>query len=147
MSCRIQFLPDQAEICVPDGTLLSDAAKSAGVFIDSPCGGNGTCGKCAVLLTRGGKTERVLACQTIVTQDCTITQERAGKLETLRDGTERNVTFAPYPNIVQTIYPARALPRLTSARRASCAICWMAKQASSSPPAACKTRSQPTARM
>ena len=111
-----------------------------------PCGGNGTCGKCAVLLTRGGKTERVLACQTIVTQDCTITQERAGKLETLRDGTERNVTFAPYPNIVQDL-PGACFAAFDLGTTSI--VCYLldAKQASSSPPAACKTRSQPTARM
>ena len=69
MSFRVHFSPSEIEIRVPAGTLLSSAAKNAGVFIDSPCGGNGTCGKCVVLLTRGDKQERVLACQTIIEQD------------------------------------------------------------------------------
>ena len=96
MNCRVRFLPSDIEISVPNGTLLSSAARTAGVFIDAPCGGNGTCGKCAVLLTQGGKQERVLACQTTITQDCTVSLEHANTLNTLRAGTERNVPFAPF---------------------------------------------------
>ena len=98
MSCRVVFQPSQIEIHVPNGTLLSDAAKSAGVFIDSPCGGNGTCGKCAVLLESDGVEQRVLACQMRVEQDCTVTLEGSGVLNTLHDGAERTVPFVPYPN-------------------------------------------------
>ncbi len=103
MSCRIEFLPSKVTLDVPEGTLLSSAAKSAGVFIDAPCGGYGTCGKCAVLFTQNGKTERVLACQTILEQDCTVILENTNELRTLHDGIERSVPFAPYPNIVQNL--------------------------------------------
>ena len=96
MLCRIRFLPNDVEISVPCGTLLSSAARMAGVFIDAPCGGNGTCGKCAVLLTQGGKQERVLACQTEVAQNCTVSFEHANSLNTLQNGTERDVLFVPY---------------------------------------------------
>jgi uncharacterized 2Fe-2S/4Fe-4S cluster protein (DUF4445 family) len=89
------FLPDSIEISVPTGTLLSDAAKQAGVWIDSPCGGNGTCKKCAVLLNQGGVASRVLSCQTRVTQDCFVTLERAGSLKTMHDGVSPTVAFAP----------------------------------------------------
>lgn len=82
------------------------AAKTAGVFIDAPCGGNGTCGKCAVQLTQGGTTARVLACETKVKQDCTVTLDSAGELDTLHDGTERSVSFAPYLNIVHDLHDA-----------------------------------------
>ncbi len=94
-SCRVRFLPADVEVRVPRGTLLSGAAKSAGVFIDAPCGGNGTCGKCAVLLTRGDNQERVLACQTAIEQDCTVALDRENKLHTLQSGTERDAAFAP----------------------------------------------------
>lgn len=100
MSCRILFLPDRVECSVPSGTLVSDAAKTAGVFIDSPCGGNGTCGKCAVLLEEDGEQERVLACQTRVTQDCVVTRYHTGKLETLNRGSERSALFSPYPDVI-----------------------------------------------
>ncbi len=95
MNCRVVFLPDSIEISVPTGTLLSDAAKQAGVWIDSPCGGNGTCKKCTVLLNQGGEESRVLSCQTRVTQDCFVTLERAGSLKTMHDGVSLSVSFAP----------------------------------------------------
>ncbi|NLI53114.1 MAG: DUF4445 domain-containing protein [Clostridiales bacterium] len=97
MNRNILFLPDRVSIDVPEGTLLSDAAKRAGVFLDLPCGGNGTCGKCAVLLARNGETQSVSACQTKVETDCTVTlPERAG-LSALSEGAERAVAFAPCP--------------------------------------------------
>ena len=95
MQCRVIFLPDQVECSVPEGTLISDAARLFGVFVDSPCGGNGTCGKCGVLLTEAGVSKRVLACQTQLTQDCTVTLEEKRTLSTLREGEEREVPFAP----------------------------------------------------
>jgi len=103
MPCRILFLPNEIETFVPSGTLILDAAKSAGVFLDAPCGGNGTCGKCEVLLTQNGETVRVLACQTSVTQDCTITFKQEEQLDTLIHGTERVIAFAPYPNLKHAI--------------------------------------------
>ena len=99
MSCRIVFLPNQVEILVPYGTLLSDAAKSAGVFIDSPCGGNGTCGKCKALLTEDGRTQNVLSCQKRVVRDCSVSIDR-NDLHTMSEGTERDVSFSPYLNRV-----------------------------------------------
>ena len=38
---------------VPAGLTLLEAAKQAGVAIDAPCGGSGTCGKCRVRLLSG----------------------------------------------------------------------------------------------
>jgi len=98
MTHRIVFLPEQVEARVPNGTLISDAAKLAGVFFDAPCGGNGTCGKCAAFRTQDGHTERVLACQTPVSTDCTVSRERTSGLRPLNEGFERSVPFAPYPN-------------------------------------------------
>ena len=100
MICRVVFQPNGKEVSVPCGTLLSDAAKNAGVFIDSPCGGNGTCGKCSVLLESDVKQSRVLACQTRVEQDCTVFLRDTNELHALHDGTERIVPFAPYDKAV-----------------------------------------------
>ena len=91
MDCRVLFLPNHVEISVPSGTLLLDAAKTVGVYIDAPCGGNGTCGKCNVLLDQNGNVTRVLACMTKVLQDCTVTLPQAAQLNTLRIGAERAV--------------------------------------------------------
>lgn len=49
----ITFLPSEKTIDVPPGTELLDAARLAGIEIDSPCGGKGTCGKCVVMIRSG----------------------------------------------------------------------------------------------
>ncbi len=71
---------------VPAGTLLSEAARQAGIEIAQPCGGQGRCGRCAVIVT-GGQVRRrstlrlsaedtaagyALACQTVVEGDVTV---------------------------------------------------------------------------
>lgn len=98
MICRVVFQPNGKEVSVPCGTLLSDAAKKAGVFIDSPCGGNGTCGKCSVVLEQNGAQRYVLACQTKVEQNCTVILGDANELHALHDGVERKVPYVPFNN-------------------------------------------------
>lgn len=95
MQYRVTFLPDSIERSVPQGTLISDAAKQAGVWINAPCGGNGTCGKCTVRLNIGGKEQTVLACQSVIDSECTITIGNPSSLVTLRDGAQRDVPFVP----------------------------------------------------
>lgn len=69
-----------------DGEILLNAARQTGVMIDSPCNGNGTCGKCRVLLVsgsvsvrgdekhveKGGQPVEVLACQSQILSDLVI---------------------------------------------------------------------------
>jgi uncharacterized 2Fe-2S/4Fe-4S cluster protein (DUF4445 family) len=62
--CRVSF-PRGKSIEVESGTLLLEAAVLAGVIIDAPCGGRGTCKKCKIKIA--GK--EVLACQTKVNSD------------------------------------------------------------------------------
>ena len=71
---------------VPTGTLLSEAARRAGVEIGQPCGGQGRCGRCAVQVTAGNVRRRstlrlspqaiedgyALACQSVVEGDAAI---------------------------------------------------------------------------
>jgi uncharacterized 2Fe-2S/4Fe-4S cluster protein (DUF4445 family) len=85
----------------PDQTIL-EAAKSAGVAVDSACGGQGTCGKCKVLVTLGRPGERpgdmlsreevkqgmVLACQATVEDDLVVEvprESQRGELRILMD--------------------------------------------------------------
>jgi uncharacterized 2Fe-2S/4Fe-4S cluster protein (DUF4445 family) len=79
----VVFLPDGACLEVESGQTLLEAAQAAGVAVDSPCGGQGACGKCKVVVALGrpgGKAgdllsqdeiERgmVLACQATVEDD------------------------------------------------------------------------------
>jgi uncharacterized 2Fe-2S/4Fe-4S cluster protein (DUF4445 family) len=50
---RLRFLPDGAEVRVPSGTPVFDAASWNGIAIDSTCGGHGTCRKCKVRVVSG----------------------------------------------------------------------------------------------
>jgi ferredoxin len=45
---RLRFEPEGAEVRVPSGTPVFDAASWNGIAIDSTCGGPGTCKKCQV---------------------------------------------------------------------------------------------------
>lgn len=80
---------------VPTGTLLSEAARLAGVDIIQPCGGQGRCGRCAVQVTQGDVRRRsslrlsaedvangyALACQSVVEGDISITVPPQEKIE------------------------------------------------------------------
>ena len=50
---RIRFEPAGAEVRVPCGTPIFDAASWNGIAIDSTCGGHGTCKKCGVRVLEG----------------------------------------------------------------------------------------------
>ena len=47
----IRFEPAGRTVRVPVGSTLLEAARVAGVAIDAPCGGTGTCGSCRVVAT------------------------------------------------------------------------------------------------
>jgi len=89
--CNIVFVQSQdggskTEIGVPKGTLISEAARLAGVEISQPCGGQGRCGRCLVQVVEGDIHRRsqmrlssqdislgyALACQTVVETDARI---------------------------------------------------------------------------
>jgi uncharacterized 2Fe-2S/4Fe-4S cluster protein (DUF4445 family) len=50
---RLRFEPDGADVRVPSGTPVFDAAAWNGIAIDSTCGGHGTCKKCKVRVISG----------------------------------------------------------------------------------------------
>jgi uncharacterized 2Fe-2S/4Fe-4S cluster protein (DUF4445 family) len=56
----VEFLPSGKKVQAPPQTRLLDAARRAGVNIESPCGGEGTCGKCMVRVTGGEVDSRSL---------------------------------------------------------------------------------------
>ena len=74
-------LPENNKIfSVSAGVNLLDALKENGIYPDAPCGGNGTCGKCTMLVNG---TE-VLACKTVVDRDMTVVLPRA-EIRTLQE--------------------------------------------------------------
>jgi len=81
---KVTFLPMQVSVDSAAGATLMEAARSAGLPITSPCGGEGLCGKCRVMVKTGKvNTPPVftpgpedggayLACQTVPAGDVTI---------------------------------------------------------------------------
>ncbi|CAA7601657.1 2Fe-2S ferredoxin-type iron-sulfur binding domain protein [Acididesulfobacillus acetoxydans] len=66
---QVTFLPDKIQMKVPAGMSVLAAAAEAGVELEGPCGGKGTCGKCRVKLVEEKGEEWVRACQTPVNRD------------------------------------------------------------------------------
>ncbi len=86
---RVVFAPSQKEIIIEENRTLLDAAREAGVYIDSQCNGKGKCGKCRIRVVEGqttpltpreaefiGHSDRELgyrlACMTRITGDVTL---------------------------------------------------------------------------
>ena len=80
---RITVIPQQQNIDAASGENLLTVLQTAGFFVNASCGGNGSCGKCEVLVDG----EEVLACQTIVAQDMTVTLPVAKAAHILTEGT------------------------------------------------------------
>jgi uncharacterized 2Fe-2S/4Fe-4S cluster protein (DUF4445 family) len=53
MMPAVRFLPSSNSANVSAGCELLDAARDAGIELESPCGGKGTCGKCIVRIVSG----------------------------------------------------------------------------------------------
>lgn len=50
---KVSFLPDNKTIEAKKGETILSAAISAGIYINSSCGGDGVCGRCRVILKEG----------------------------------------------------------------------------------------------
>ncbi len=111
-TCRVRFLPADREVEVPSGTLISDAAQEVDVDINMPCGGQGRCGRCAIIVEEGTvrrhSTERLaaddvaqgyaLACQTVVEGDVVVTVPPQEKIERRLDTSKRAAKVElPFP--------------------------------------------------
>ena len=93
--CAVRFEPSGLKTEVPVGAVLLEAARKAGIYLSSICGGDGYCGKCKVIIDEGQSQSRpttlltpdeirenvVLACQTKVLSDMTITVPKSHALQ------------------------------------------------------------------
>lgn len=82
----VKFDRADQTVQVSQGTILTDAAGKAEIEIAQPCGGQGRCGRCAVIVEEGKVRRRstlrlsandiaqgyALACQTVVESDCVV---------------------------------------------------------------------------
>jgi uncharacterized 2Fe-2S/4Fe-4S cluster protein (DUF4445 family) len=92
----VSFEPSGLKTEVPSGTILLEAARKAGVYLSSICGGDGYCGKCKVVIDKGQFQSKpttlltpdetreniVLACRTKILSDMTITVPKFHTIET-----------------------------------------------------------------
>ncbi|MGD8732825.1 MAG: 2Fe-2S iron-sulfur cluster-binding protein, partial [Anaerolineales bacterium] len=119
---RVTFLPAGTTIDVPTGTLISEAIQNSDLEISQPCGGQGRCGRCAVLVESGDVRRRstirltakdleagwALACQAVIEGDATITipeQERIERrLVTEHTARKVEVPFDYDPARLQTVH-------------------------------------------
>ncbi|HVN97873.1 MAG TPA: ASKHA domain-containing protein [Syntrophorhabdaceae bacterium] len=56
---RVTFAPSFKEVAIEEGKTILEAARVAGVYIDSQCNGKGRCGKCRIRVAQGGVTPLV----------------------------------------------------------------------------------------
>ena len=93
---KIRFEPAGKTVTVATGVLLSEAAHQSGLELNMPCGGQGRCGRCAVIAENGAGVRRrstlrlsdndlvagyALACQAVIEGDATITIPPQEKIE------------------------------------------------------------------
>ena len=93
---KVTFYPENKNITVAKDTSILSAAISAGVSINSACGGDGVCGKCKVLVKSGQveaqpnsvltleeKRNHIhLACQTIIHSDLEVEVLPGSRIDT-----------------------------------------------------------------
>lgn len=119
---QVRLQPSNITIEVPTGTLITEVIHQAGLDISQPCGGQGRCGRCAVILDdesgiRRRSTIRLstedleagyaLACQTVIEGDVTISipeQERIERrLVTDKSARKVELPFAYDPATMQSV--------------------------------------------
>ena len=115
---KVQFLPSGAELIAEPGMTIMQALHRAGLSIDAPCGGNGTCKKCKVKVSDADGERVVLACQTVITGDMTvdISREDEGH-RILMGGITREVASLPSVSVHTLQIPRPSTDDLRS--------CWL----------------------
>ena len=117
----ITFHPSDKKISTSTGSLLTEAVRDAGLDLAQPCGGQGRCGRCAVIVESGNIRRRstirlsasdleagyALACQAVIEGDAAIRipEQEAVERRLVTDKTARKVEvpFAYDPIRDQTI--------------------------------------------
>jgi uncharacterized 2Fe-2S/4Fe-4S cluster protein (DUF4445 family) len=112
MAHTLTFHPSGKTAAVPTGALLTEALRAAGLDIAQPCGGQGRCGRCAVIVESGSVRRRstirlspadiergyALACQAVVEGEAVIRVPEPETIERrlVTDKTARKIAV-PFP--------------------------------------------------
>ena len=109
----VRFLPQNVAVSAAGGSRLIDAIRAAGILLDAPCDGAGTCGKCRARISGGEAFEEaphdllaasereagwVLACQTVVHGDLHVEtgSTESDGLKILSEGSAFDAGFDPW---------------------------------------------------
>jgi uncharacterized 2Fe-2S/4Fe-4S cluster protein (DUF4445 family) len=124
---RIRFLPDDRSVVLDEPLELSLAAARCGIWLEHPCGGTGTCGKCRVRVSNGdvppSADDRLalpagelaagwrLGCRMLLTGPCEIevpAQDRAAQPKSF--GPDRLPAAPGEPQIPPRLMPPGGVP-------------------------------------
>jgi uncharacterized 2Fe-2S/4Fe-4S cluster protein (DUF4445 family) len=118
---QVTLLPSEKRASVRTGSLLTEAVRAAGEELQQPCGGQGRCGRCAVIVEEGQVRRRstirlsaedlasgyALACQSVVEGDVCLTipeQEKVvRRLVTDRTAMRHSLPFTYEPRRHQSL--------------------------------------------
>jgi len=138
---KVVFQPEGRAVRILPGTTILEAAGRAGIIIETPCGGTGTCGKCRVKVASGAPApteadEKVfsaqemsagwrLACQSRLEHEAVVDvpgDVRRFKQKILVDGIKRDVKINPtFRKVFVTVpEPTLADPRCDVDRLKGC---------------------------
>lgn len=120
---KVTLLPSDVIVEVPTGTLITEAIDQAHLELGQPCGGQGRCGRCTVLVEGEGARRRstirlsktdlaagfALACQTVIEGDLRVTVPERAQIERrmVTDKSARAVV-APFAYDPAEVQPVRA---------------------------------------
>lgn len=88
---QITVHPGSTVLTAPGGETLLSVLRQAGLAPEAPCGGNGTCGKCKVLVDG----QECLACQCVIDRNLTVELRQKAGLNVLREGLSLNLHMNP----------------------------------------------------
>lgn len=91
MNRKVTILPSQILLTAEDGTNLLDLLRRENLAPNAVCGGNGTCGKCRVLIDG----HWALACKTLINSDMTVEIAQQTKAEILTSGQSASIEADP----------------------------------------------------
>lgn len=77
------------------GENLLHVLRKHGFSIDAPCGGHGTCKKCQLILHKDGKQQKILACETSITEDLSLSIPETYSVQILKTAKEIPYTLNP----------------------------------------------------
>ncbi len=103
---NVKFLPSGLQYEGKADITIMDAIHAAGLRIDAPCGGNGTCKKCKVILKDSHGQREVLACSTQLTEDAEVDISRKDEgHRILMGGITREVAPTPAVEVLTLEIP------------------------------------------